>query len=415
MTDNIALAEVALNDPNFYAHQDFHACFKRFRAENPVYWYTGSLRRGFWAVFKYDDVMNICRDVDAFSSQRSGVGVPTSAEDEDGTGNASTGAVLMTTDPPLHIAMRKAYRDPFLPRAVTRLEGRARKLVAEIIDEVLPRGECDFSVDVANRLPMTIICEMMAIPREDWGRMYDWANMAMGHEDPEYQVGSSPQTRLMGFGNLVHYTRKLALERRGGSGTDLLSMLGNTRIDGHLLSDEQIGQGGMVFVVAGLDTTRYTLAGGMLELIKNPSQMRKLRADPTLVSTAVEEFVRWTTPVSSVLRTATRDVEIRGRRIRAGDRVVAWLASANRDEDAFRDADTFDVARKPNEHCGFLYGEHFCIGAHLARLQLRVMLEELMRRVPDMQLAGEVERLAAVQITGIKHMPVRFTPRRAAA
>ena len=410
MSAAIELGHVVLNDPNLYAHHNFHAYFKRFRAENPVYWSTGTLRRGFWSLFKYDDVMNLCRDVYTFSSQRNGVGLPTSIEEDEGLGNPSNGAVLMTTDPPFHIAMRKAYRDPFLPRADSSMESRARKLVAEIVDEVLPRGECDFAVDIANRLPMTIICEMMAIPREDWPTMYDWANMAMGHEDPEYQLGSSSETRRAGFGNLFSYTRKLAFERRGKSGSDLLTMLGNTRIDGQLLSEEQIGHGGMVFVIAGLETTRNTLAGGMLELIKNPAEMRKLRANRGLVNTAIEEFVRWTTPVTCVLRTATRDVEIRGKKIREGDRVVAWLASANRDEDAFPNADVFDVARTPNEHCGFLYGEHFCIGAHLARLQLRVMLEELLERMPDLELAGKVERLAAVQIGGIKHMPVRFTP-----
>jgi cytochrome P450 len=270
-------------------------------------------------------------------------------------------------------------------------------------------------VDVAARLPMAIICDIMAIPRADWDSMFKWANMVIGGEDPEYQVGSAMQTAMMGGMHLFTYCLELAKRRREIPGHDLLSVIGNARLDGELLNDMEIGHNAVMFVLGGLETTRNAISGGVLELMRNPDQWKLLEQNPALMPTAIEEILRWTSPITHIMRTATRDFEWRGRKIRDDDWIVIWNPSANRDENVFPDPCRFHIARSPNYHLAFGQGEHFCIGSHLARLELRLMLEEVMRRMPDLRLAGEVERLTSIQVAGIKHMPVAFTGKAAAA
>jgi cytochrome P450 len=191
--------------------------------------------------------------------------------------------------------------------------------------------------------------------------------------------------------------------------------MGTAALDGAPLSDRLIGYNGVLLIGAGFETTRNALSGGLLELIRKPGERERLQSDPALIPTAVEEILRWTCPLTNAMRTATRDVEIRGQRIRAGERVTIWLPSGNRDEEIFPDAGRFDVGRSPNEHIGFGYGEHFCLGAHLARLEIRVLLDEILNRLPDIRLGGAVERICSNQLAGIKHMPIKFTPAQAAA
>ena len=278
------------------------------------------------------------------------------------------------------------------------------------------RGECDFVVDVAARLPMGIICEMMDIPRANWESMFKWGNMVIGGEDPEYQVGGSAMgTAMEGGMQIFMLCSELAKYRRDHPGQDLLSVIATARLDGELLNDMEIGHNAVMFVLGGLETTRNAISGGVLELIRNPDQFKRLAENPSLMPTAIEEILRWTSPITHIMRTATRDFEWRGKKIRDDDWVVIWNPSANRDQDAFPDPYRFDITRNPNYHLAFGQGEHFCIGSHLARLELRLMLEEVMRRMPDLRLAGEVERLTSFQVAGIKHMPVAFTPSKAAA
>jgi len=316
------------------------------------------------------------------------------------------------TDPPLHTALRKSYNASFLPRAIAKLEEPARTLAREIIDDVAPRGECDLVTDVAARFPLTMICQMMNVPRSDWGMLLKWSNMAIASDEPEYQIGTSEETRREGFTQISTYCLKMALERRGHPVEDLFGAMGNAEVYGRKWNEREIAFNGVLTVLGGIDTTRNSTAGAMLELIRNPGELARLKANPSLMRTAVEETLRWTTPIAHVRREATRDFELRGRAIRAGDWVVVWIASANRDEEVFADPDRFDVGRTPNEHLSFLYGQHYCLGAHLARLELRAILSELISQLPDMQLNGEVEWTQSTQVPGIKHMPVRFTPRR---
>jgi cholest-4-en-3-one 26-monooxygenase len=246
--------------------------------------------------------------------------------------------------------------------------------------------------------------------------MFEWAAMIIGAEDPEYQRGATAlDTQRTGNLGIRQYCLDTSLERRGGSGSDLLSVIGNSNVWGRALTDSEVGQNGLMFVVAGLETTRNAISGGTLALIENPDQLRRLRADRSLMRPAVEEILRWTTPLVQAMRTATKDVELGGKQVREGDRVVMCHAAANRDEAAFADPDRFDVGRAPNEHLAFGRGAHYCLGAHLARLEIRLMLEAILDLAPALELAGEVERLRSVIFAGIKHMPVRFSPRHRAA
>jgi cytochrome P450 len=235
--------------------------------------------------------------------------------------------------------------------------------------------------------------------------------MAIASDEPEFQIGTSEETRREGFLRISGYCRELALHRRGQPVTDLLAAMGNAEVNGRKWNDREIAFNGVLTVLGGIDTTRNTTAGAMLEFIRHPEELARLRANPPLMRTAVEEALRWTSPIAHVRRAATCDFELRGRKIRKGDWVVVWIASANRDEEVFPDPDRFDVGRTSNEHLAFLYGEHYCLGAHLARLELRVIFSELIAQIPDLELDGEVEWTQSTQVPGIKHMPVRFTPR----
>jgi cytochrome P450 len=327
-----------------------------------------------------------------------------------------SGEMMLMTDPPLHGAMRRAFNRLMLPRAVGRFEVPGPQLVTEILDEALSRGECDFVLDVAARLPMAFICEIMGIPRGDWSDMFKWGNMIAGNEDPEYQVesGSPVDTRMEGTVSIGKYCANASLERRGGDGEDLLSVLGNARINGRLLSDRELAHNGLLYVGAGLETTRNAISAGLLALLEHPVELDLLLNDESLLPTAVEEILRWSSPVTHFARVAMKDTELHGKQIHAGDRVVLWFPSGNRDEEVFANPYTFDIRRSPNEHIAFSRGEHFCAGAHLARLELRLMLQALLKRTKQIELTGKVERLRSNFLAGIKHMPVRFTQAQAA-
>jgi cytochrome P450 len=270
---------------------------------------------------------------------------------------------------------------------------------------------------VAARLPMAFICQIMGIPRRDWGDMFKWGNMSLGYEDAEYQVESASalETRREGVTKIGVYCADLAAERRGGDGEDLLSVLGNARINGRPLTKSELIHNGFLYVAGGLETTRNAISGGVLALIKYPEERRRLMNDPSMLAPAIEEILRWTSPITHIVRVATRDTEVGGRKIREGERLALWIPSGNRDEAVFEEPYRFDLRRTPNEHIAFGKGEHFCAGAHLARLELRIMLQALTPRLEQIELTGEVERLRSNLVAGIKHMPVRFKHNRAAA
>jgi len=406
----------ALSDPGFFVDHDPHPLWRQLREEDPVHW-TEDLLKGFWSVTRYDDIVAVVSAPALFTSSQL-ISVPSNPELEQITPEMQgSGEMMLMTDPPLHGAMRRAFNRLLLPRAVGQFEVPGPQLVREILDAALARGECDFVIDVAARMPMAFICEIMGIPRSDWPDMFKWGNMLTGNEDPEYQVesGSPVDTRQQGSVNIGKYCVKAALERRGGDGEDLLSVLGNARLNGRLLTERELAHNGTLYVGAGLETTRNAISAGLLALIEHPAELELLLENEALMPTAVEEILRWSSPVTHFARVAMKDTELGGKQIHQGDRVVLWFPSANRDEEVFANPYTFDIRRTPNEHLAFSKGEHFCAGAHLARLELRLMLQALLKRTKQIELNGKVERLRSNFLAGIKQMPVRFTESQAAA
>ena len=406
----------ALSDPGFFVDHDPHPLWRQLRKEDPIHW-TEDLLKGFWSITRYHDIVAVVSAPALFTSAQL-ISVPTTPELDHLTPEMlGSGEMMLMTDPPLHGAMRRAFNRLMLPRAIGRFEVPGPQLVREILDEALARGECDFVLDVAARLPMAFICEIMGIPRSDWPHMFKWGNMIAGNEDPEYQVesGSALETRQEGSVSIGKYCVKAALEWRGGDGEDLFSVLGNARINGRLLTDRELAHNGLLYVGAGLETTRNAISAGLLALIEHPAELEILLQNEALLPTAVEEILRWASPVTHFARVAMKDTELGGKQIHKEDRVVLWFPSANRDEEVFANPYTFDIRRTPNEHIAFSKGEHFCAGAHLARLELRLMLQALLKRTKQIELTGKVERLRSNFLAGIKHMPVRFTQSRAAA
>jgi len=406
------LTEVDLTNLDFFVHGDPHEMWTALRREAPVYWHNKGGQRGFWAVTTYNTAMEVYHDPRQYSSER---GIALQFNDVATTDNAGFGMMMIATDPPRHQKIRKVISDRFTPRAVMPYEPHVRRIAREIIDSVVDRGECDFVVDVAAKLPTAVICEMMGIPREHWDTMFMLGNMSIGTEDPEYQQSrTAMETGSYAQAQFFSYFSKLIDERRKRPGDDLISALAHGLVDGVNLNDLEILFNAFLLIIGGQETTRNATSGGMLALIQNPGECARLKQNPGLLASTIEEFLRWTSPVTHILRTARQDAVLRGHKIRAGDKVVVWNASANRDEEIFKDPFKFDAGRTPNDHLAFGHGEHFCIGAHLARLELRVVIEEVMRRMGDLELAGPVEKLRSNFVAGIKHMPVRFKPTRTA-
>jgi cholest-4-en-3-one 26-monooxygenase len=409
--------QIDLTDCDLFLHGDPDAVWTTLRREAPVHWNERSWGPGFWNLTRYEDVLRVSTDASTFISGKGIIldndGRRTQREQamsSQGYGMDPRGNMMIMTDPPRHTVLRRIVNKGFTPLAVRRMEPHIRVLVTKIIDDVIERGECDFVLDISRRLPLEVICEMVGVPEGDWEGMFELTNRVIGFDDPEYSRDEITQEEMEMSFNLFQYMGELITSRRENPREDVLSTLVNTEIEGTSLNDGEIFLMFLLLIVAGNETTRNATTGGMLAMLNNPDQRQRLIADPSLIPTAVEEVVRWTSPVMHFERVATKDVEIGGQEIKEGDEVTLWYTSANRDEAVFENPQTFDVGRSPNEHIAFGKGEHFCLGANLARLELVVMFEELLKRIPDMELAGQPERLRSNFIRGIKRMPVTFTP-----
>lgn len=415
--DDVSLDDINLTTPTFFAEGNPEEIYARMRRDDPVHWTRGRLSRGFWSVFRYRDAHDVyANDNRTFSIQESGNVLPAHPDFEDPANAESlrltrAGANLAAMDGEPHTALRKVFGAMFGLPNIAKLENLVRRLSVEILDEVLPRGTCDFAIDVAARLPLMVIADVMDIPRADWDDMYAWNNQFASPDDPEFAIGTPLETMVTALGNINGYCLKLARERRRRPGNDLLSLLAQARLDGALLSDERLAFNGLMFFAAGHETTRNTLCAGLEALCNDPAEfarLRELRADPAALRIAVEEFVRWATPLNHQMRTAMEDTRLGEQDIKAGELVVVWNLSANRDALAFREPDRLDCRRRPNPHLGFGFGKHFCLGAHLARLEMRVMLEYLLGHMRDIEMIAKPERSASNLFPGIKHMPIRF-------
>ncbi|MCV7087131.1 cytochrome P450 [Mycolicibacter hiberniae] len=386
-----------MHSPDFYAGDPYPA-YRELRAGTPVVWNDVT---DFWALCKYEDVRFVSGNPGLFTSTK-GITIPDPEQPEPvQEGN------LIFTDPPRHRQLRNLINAGFTRRQVTLLEPKIRSLVKGIVDGIDSTREYEFAEEIAAPLPTRMIAEMLGAPPEDWEQFRTWSDAAVGTADPDIEMDS-----LQALAELFNYFTKLIADRRSGevSGEDLLSILAAAEVDGERLSDEDLLNFSFLLLVAGNETTRNLLALGTKALIDHPDQFALLRRDPSLLPDAVEEMLRYTSPVTHMARRATEDIEIRGQQIAAGDIVVMLYGSANRDEEVFgTDSETFDITRRPNPHIAFGAGEHACLGAQLARLEARVMFEVLLGAYPTIELTGDVTRLRATMVPGVKRMPVRMS------
>lgn len=381
--------EIQVLSPDFYA--DFDRLTTWMRAEAPMYWDDTI---GIWAAASHADVTRISRDWQTFCSGK-------------GSRPESSVPSMINFDAPEHTRRRRIISPGFSLRAVADHEPYLRRKVTELIDSVIERGECDIVADIATPLPMYMIGELMALPEEDHHTLLHWSDLFAtgGHE-----IRAQVEEAVLQWNE---YIMAKVRERRGGDGTDLISLVVNQRDDEGPLTDVDLMFETMLVLVGGDETTRHVISGGVEALLRHPDQLARLRADLTLLPTAIEEMLRWVTPVRNMNRTATRDVEVNGQQVREGDRILLLYPSANRDEAVFADPFRFDIARTPNDHVAFgAYGRHHCLGAPLARLELKVLFEELLTRLPDLELAddGPLPSRRGNFVLGLNEVPVRFTP-----
>lgn len=389
-----------LHSPDFYAGDPYPA-YRELRNTAPVVWNDVT---NFWALLKYEDVRYVSSHPHLFSSTK-GITIPDPVLPEPvQEGN------LIFTDPPRHRQLRKLINSGFTRRQVTLLEPKVREIVKGILDDVDPTREYEFAEEIAAPLPTRMIAEMLGAPPEDWEQFRTWSDAAVGADDPDIELEP-----VVALAELYEYFTKLIAARRSGEVAgqdDLLSILAAAEVDGVRLTDEDLLNFSFLLLVAGNETTRNLIALGTLALIEHPDQFALLRSDPSLLTCAVEEMLRYTSPVTHMARQATADVEIRGQQIKAGDTVVMLYGSANRDEEVFgANSEEFDITRNPNPHIAFGAGEHACLGAQLARLEARVLFEVLLGTYPTIELTGDVTRLRATMVPGVKRMPVRLGTR----
>jgi cytochrome P450 len=393
------------------AHGHPHETFTVLRRTSPVLWCEPDRYPGFWAVTRHRDVREISLDYARFSSRGPVLLAPRSAprveESLLGEG-AGVSRTILSTDPPEHRDYRNLARPYFRPSVLRRLEDRVREITRTLLDALAGRDELDFVADFAARHPLRMLCEILGVAARDEGLLLRLTNEFMGNADPEFRrPEDAPAAREFGA-----YLTRLIADRRAAPAGDLASVLATARLNGEPMSDLDTVLYLMIIAVAGHDTTRSAIAGGMLALIDNPEQLRLLRADPSLCGRAADEIVRWTSPVVHFLRTATEDCEVGGRHIRKGQRLALFYPSANRDQEAFDEPFSFRVDRSPNPHLGWGFGEHYCLGANLARMEIRVLLEEVVPRLESVSLTGPPQWTASRVVCGPKHLPIRWRLRR---
>jgi len=401
----LKLTDVDIYDPDLWAEGVPHETFRYLRANAPVFWQEVPEGRGYWALTKHADVMAASADPETFSAARGGIII----EDPDPETLAMLRTQLLSMDPPEHVRMRKTVVHGLTPSMVAAMEPWLRERSRAIMDAAADKRDCDFIADLAKELPLQAITEIMGVPHEDRARLADVGDRIIGRDDPDVNVtGEAAHAAATELGM---YGYELAGRRKDGAGSDLISILMNAEIDGHRVDEAEFAGLFVQIAVAGNETTRTLLAGGMLALLEHPAAYRELERDFSLMPSAIEEMLRWVTPVHYFRRTATRDTAIRGQRIREGERVVLLYASANRDEDVFDEPDRFHVRRDANPHLAFGWGEHFCLGAKLARLEARVFLEEFFRRFAKVELTARPVRVRSNLNNAYREIPVRLTPR----
>jgi cholest-4-en-3-one 26-monooxygenase len=399
------LAPVDLSDSRSYVSGVPHAWLAHLRRHDPVHWQEEAGGPGFWAVTRYEDCVTVNRDYERFSSAARGT-MPFEMPEAD---IEQQGLMMLNMDPPLHTRYRRLVNKGFTPRMVRDLEESIHRSTDAIIDQVIEEGRADFVTDLSAELPLQVIAELLGVPQDDRHRMFEWSNNMVGNEDPEYQ--GQAEAALTAAMELYAYAAALYGQKRLDPHADLMSVLTTVEVDGEQLSDLELELFFLLLTVAGNETTRNLMSGAMHAFFQHPDQWQRLLDDRSLLPTAADEMLRFVTPVMNFRRTAMTDLTLSDTKIAEGDKVVFFHASANRDESVFDDPDTFDVGREPNPHIAFGGGgPHFCLGANLARMEIRVMFEHLLDRLPDIRQDGDEQHLQSQFINGVKHLPVAFTP-----
>jgi cytochrome P450 family 142 subfamily A polypeptide 1 len=382
-----------LLDGGWYASQPF-ADFAWMRQHAPAYW---DAKNEVWALTRYDDVLAAEKDPRTFSSYTAprphGMHLP----------------MMISMDDPEHTQRRKLVARGFTPRRVREHEATIRRICTGIIDKVAAKGECDFVWDIAAPLPLLLIADMLGFPEESYDDLLRWSDdlIRATTADPPPAVAEAGMNAMLDF---REFQMGVIADRRANPQDDLVSILCHAEIDGEMLDDESLVQESLLILIGGDETSRHVMTDGMLALLAHPDQMAILRAEPDAIDAGVEELLRWVTPIKNMSRTITREVELHGQTLHEGDQVILMYPSANRDASVFEDPDRFDVRRNPNPHIAFGFGPHFCMGASLARLELKVMFSELLHRLPDLHLAGDpMPRRSSNFISGPEAMPVAWT------
>ncbi|GAA3627112.1 cytochrome P450 [Nonomuraea rosea] len=397
MPEMSAPPHINLVDPELYSHGDPFTQWRWLRANAPVHWQPPSDLPGFWSLTRYDDVRTAYRDAETFSSAQGILLRPVEHGADPGGGRT-----LALTDPPRHRRLRALVDEWFAVRSIRGLEPEMRGITRGVVDRALDLGSVDFVADVAARVPLYVICQMMGVPESDWEHLYELTSQAFAAGDP--------LTRRFAHLEILGYFETLQAAKAADPGDDLVSVLATAVVDGERLSPDDVLLNCDNLLVGGTENTRIAAAGGMLAFMERPGQWQALAGDADLLPSAVEEVLRWTSTATHIMRTATRRAEIHGQSIEAGDKVVFWLPSANRDESVFDDPDVFDVHRRPNRHLALGFGEHFCLGSVLARVELRLLYGELLGRSVRVEPDGEPALLDSIVVNGPERLPVVMKP-----
>lgn len=376
-----------------------HEQLRWLRENDPVHWHPGE--PGFWAVTRYDDVVHVSRHSELFSSARRLALFDEMPEEQ----RALQRLMMLNQDPPEHTRRRSLVNRGFTPRTIGALEQHIRDICDDLLDKCT--GEVDFVTEIAAPLPLYVICELLGAPVTDRDKLFTWSNRMIGAQDPDY--ASAPEEGGAAAMEVYAYANQLAAQRRAAPRDDIVTKLIQPDEHGETLDENEFDLFVLLLVVAGNETTRNAASGGMLALFNHPDQWVRLARDPSLARTAADEIVRWASPVNLFRRTATTDLRLGDKQIREDDKVVVFYSSANRDSAIFPNAETFDIARDPNPHIGFGGGgAHFCLGNHLAKLELRILFEQLARRYPKLRQTGPATHLRSNFINGIKSLPVQL-------
>jgi cytochrome P450/nitrite reductase/ring-hydroxylating ferredoxin subunit len=415
-TSELVLDDVDLNDLDVWEERVPYEWLTLLRREAPLHWQPEAKGRGYWVFTRYDDIVQVSKDWESYSSELGGTSLEDLTPEE-----VEARKSMIDMDPPPHTRLRALVNKGFTPRVVNTYEARIRSLASGILEQAFARGELDWVEDVASEIPMWVFSEIMGLPIEDRRLLIELGDKILGNTDPEVvgaenvleRTATDPELRKLPFSSpssldLIEYGTRLGRARRREPRDDVTTKLVEAEVDGSRLSEHEFGLFFILLTTAGNETTRHAISLGLLDLLAHPDEAARLVADPSLAGSAADEILRRAHPVHHFRRTATRDLTAHGRRIKAGDKVTIWYASGNFDEDRFPDPFRLDVGRTPNRHLTFgLGGPHFCLGAHLAKLEVKIWLEEMIPYLDRIELAGTPRRLRSNFFNGIKRMPVR--------